>query len=192
MSPRYEPKSSKERKQQAGHQEIHGETIAKFEFFERGWNPYSRYLDIDKVDLILRKRTGRNIKYVEVQVKFGRLYEHGTRWQEKLFDATSFRFFKLDEFARCNNELYIAYVLSRPGGYKGDIFIFPIREFEDLLGKAIHCNTEQGRKAKLHISRERNGNRWFVWRKSRFDSINDQTSVEVSQYWQNFQQIRST
>ena len=40
----------------AGHYEILGETYAKFEFFEKGWNPYSRFLDVDKVDLILRRR----------------------------------------------------------------------------------------------------------------------------------------
>ena len=35
----------------AGHYEILGETYAKFEFFEKGWNPYSRFLDVDKVVL---------------------------------------------------------------------------------------------------------------------------------------------
>jgi hypothetical protein len=34
----------------AGHYEILGETYAKFEFFEKGWNPYSRFLDVDKVE----------------------------------------------------------------------------------------------------------------------------------------------
>jgi hypothetical protein len=48
--------SMKEMKQKAGHQEILGETLAKFEFFENGWHPYSRFLDVDKVDLILRRR----------------------------------------------------------------------------------------------------------------------------------------
>ncbi len=43
-----------EARQQAGHYEILGETYAKFEFFENGWNPYTRFLDVDKVDLILR------------------------------------------------------------------------------------------------------------------------------------------
>lgn len=61
---------SKENKARAGHQEIQGETIAKFEFFEHGFNPYSRYLDVDKVDLILRKRSGNSVKYKEVQVKY--------------------------------------------------------------------------------------------------------------------------
>jgi hypothetical protein len=36
----------------AGHYEILGETYAKVEFFEKGWNSYSRLLDVDRVDLI--------------------------------------------------------------------------------------------------------------------------------------------
>lgn len=55
----------------AGHLEILGETIAKFEFFERGWNPYSRFLDVDKVDLILRRTENDSPVYREVQVKYG-------------------------------------------------------------------------------------------------------------------------
>ena len=44
-----------EKQQQAGHYEVLGETYAAFELFENGWNPYSRFLDVDKVDFILRK-----------------------------------------------------------------------------------------------------------------------------------------
>ena len=94
----------------AGHAEIQGETIAKFELFEQGFNPYSRYLDIDKVDLRLRKRTGDKIEYLEVQVKFGRLYPVGSRWEKSLFDVTSWRFFRLDEFKNSPKHLFIAYV----------------------------------------------------------------------------------
>ena len=65
-------KTAKE-KQKAGHYEIYGETLAKFEFFEAGWNPYERYLDVDQVDLILRRRKGDRIIYREIQVKYGAL-----------------------------------------------------------------------------------------------------------------------
>jgi hypothetical protein len=58
----------------AGHQEIQGETIAKFEFFQHDFNPYSRYLDTDKVDLVLRRRVHDRVQYADVQVKYGRLY----------------------------------------------------------------------------------------------------------------------
>jgi hypothetical protein len=46
-------------KQKAGHYEILGETYAKFEFFQHGWNPYSRFLDVDKVDLSPSKSAKR-------------------------------------------------------------------------------------------------------------------------------------
>ena len=39
--------------QRSRHLEIIGETAAKLLLFQKGWNPYSRFLDQDKVDLIL-------------------------------------------------------------------------------------------------------------------------------------------
>ena len=79
-------------KQKAGHQEILGETLAKFEFFQNGWHPFSRFLDIDKVDLILRRRLADKIVYREVQVKFGKLYTGMSAWEHQLFTCTSWRF----------------------------------------------------------------------------------------------------
>jgi len=66
-----EPKAEQlaaDMRSRAGHYEILGETYAKFEFFEKGWNPYSRFLDVDKVDLILRRRIEGRIFYREIQV----------------------------------------------------------------------------------------------------------------------------
>ena len=53
-----------EARQKAGHYEILGETYAKFEFFENGWYPYSRFFDVDKVDLILRRRTANGKEFI--------------------------------------------------------------------------------------------------------------------------------
>ena len=64
-----------------GHYEIHGETIAKFELFDAGFNPYSRYLDIDKIDLIVRFIDNNNVQYREIQVKYGRTYDKLTKNQ---------------------------------------------------------------------------------------------------------------
>jgi hypothetical protein len=44
-----------EHRRRAGHYKILGETFAKFEFFQHGWNPYSRFVDVDKVDFVLRR-----------------------------------------------------------------------------------------------------------------------------------------
>jgi len=115
--------ATRQQKAQAGHYEILGETLAKFEFFEAGWNPYQRYLDVDKVDFILRRRVADKVVYREVQVKYGKLYDCGPKWEQALFVVTSWRFFKHDEFANYfgRKDLYLAYVLAHDAGYKGDI-----------------------------------------------------------------------
>ena len=74
--------ATRQQKAQAGHYEILGETLAKFEFFEAGWNPYQRYLDVDKVDFILRRRVADKVTYREVQVKYGKLYDCGPKWEQ--------------------------------------------------------------------------------------------------------------
>jgi hypothetical protein len=88
-----------ERRRKAGHPEVFGETIAKFEFFQHGWNPYSRFLDVDKVDLILRRTVHGLPEYREVQVKSGKLYKELAGWQRPLFDMTTWTKFADGEFA---------------------------------------------------------------------------------------------
>src|SRR5437867_13420242 len=98
-------------RRKAGHYEILGETYAKSEFFQKGWNPYSRFLDVDKVDLILRRSQSDSPAYREVPVKFGKLYRVGPAWERQLFDVTSWRFFRTDEFDLCSPHLFVAYVM---------------------------------------------------------------------------------
>jgi len=140
-----------ETRRKAGHYEILGETYAKFEFFENGWNPYSRFLDVDKVDLILRRKVNGKKVYREVQVKYGKLYEVGPAWERELFDVTSWRFFKEDEFTAYLNDgdFFIAYVLAADIGYRGDIFIFPVRDFVEI----IRCGIPSKGQRKVYISR---------------------------------------
>jgi hypothetical protein len=80
------------------------------------------------VDLILRRRDAGQIIYREIQVKFGKLYKCGPAWERKLFDYTSWRFFKEGEFSDYvdRKDFFVAYVLSRDPtpdtpGYQGDI-----------------------------------------------------------------------
>jgi len=133
-------------RRKAGHQEILGETYAKFEFFEHKWNPYSRFLDEDKVDLILRRRFGRDIIYREVQVKYGKLYQCGPKWERVHFDITSWRPFKHDAFDSLagRSNFFICFVFAtekddtdEDSGYRGDIFLFPIDDFIRLLESAM-------------------------------------------------------
>ncbi len=175
----------------AGHYEVLGETYAKFEFFEKGWNPYSRFLDIDKVDLILRRRTAKEqIIYREVQVKFGKLYPVGPAWEREHFDFTSWRFFKDDEFAGHIDlkHFFIAYVLSRDPtpdkpAYQGDIFIFPIRDFD----RVIRCGIPSKGQRKVYISRLKGDKeRWVLRRATRFSEITEETCLDVTAYRRNF------
>lgn len=181
-------------RRRAGHQEILGETYAKFEFFEHGWNPYSRFLDVDKVDLILRRTTatGQRI-YREVQVKFGKLFPVGAAWERELFDFSSFRFFKDDEFAAQvqQKDFFIAYVLSRDPtsdkpAYQGDIFIFPVRYFVDeIIRGSIRSPNERW---KVYLSRRKDKEeRWFLRKADRkFTEITKENCLEVTEYRRNF------
>lgn len=186
---------NKKRKLKAGHYEVLGETIAKFEFFENGWNPYSRFLDIEKVDLILRKKINEEITYREIQVKYGRLYEIKTKWEKALFDYTSWKIFKSDEFkgVEDNKNLFLAYILSCLEGYRGDIFIFPIKKFSELIKKAIEIKSKKGQELrKIYISRScENKDRWYLRRKTKFEGIEEDSVIDVSMYRRNFKILES-
>jgi hypothetical protein len=186
MNQEYEPLAASARSK-AGHYEILGETYAKFEFFENGWNPYSRFLDVDKVDLILRRKTpDGNRLYREVQVKFGKLYEVGPAWERGLFDFTSWRFYKEDEFANQLNhkDFFVAYILARDIGYNRDIFIFPVRDFVE---KVIRSAIPSGNQRKVYISRLKgDSERWVLRRMGRFTDVNDETCLDGSEYRRNF------
>jgi hypothetical protein len=174
----------------AGHYEILGETYAKFEFFEKGWNPYSRFLDVDKVDLILRRRIEGQIVYREIQVKFGKLYPVGTAWEREHFDFTSWRFFKEEEFAAHlgQKHFFIAYVLSRAPdadkpAYQGDIFIFPVRKFVEIIRQGIASKGQR----KVYLSRLKGEEeRWVLRKAARFAKMTDEVCLDVTEYRRNF------
>jgi len=180
-------------RQKAGHYEILGETDAKFEFFENGWNPYSRFLDVDKVDFILRRRTaiGQRI-YREVQLKFGKLYPVGSAWERKLFDFSSWRFFKEDEFASQihQEDFFIVYILARDIGYNRDIFIFPVRDF----ARAIRLGIPSKGQRKVYISRVKGDSERWVLRKAprSFSEITEENCLDVTAYRRNFRALLQT
>jgi hypothetical protein len=173
-------------KNKAGHLEILGETVAKFEFFEQGWNPYSRFLDVDKVDFLLRRVIDGRKVYREVQVKYGKLYDVDGR-ARRLFDVTSWRFFKRGEFAdhASQDDFFVAYVLARDIGYQHDIFIFPVRAFNEILAVA----PTSGERVRVRLSHGKgDGEKWFLQKTAgRFDEINDDTCLDVSSYRRKFE-----
>lgn len=181
--------STKEMRQRAGHQEILGETLAKFEFFQHRWHPYSRFLDVDKVDLILRRRLPGKVLYREVQVKFGKLYECIRAWEKIHFSHSSWRFFSeknLDDLT-VQKGLFLAYVLSPDDGFKGDMFVFPIEEFAGIVRRSDRLSNGNYR---VYISRTRaDPPRWYVRRLPKFDELNNKTVVDVTPYYRNFQSL---
>ena len=178
---------SAEDRRRAGHREILGETYAKIEFFEEGWNPYTRFLDVDKVDMILRRRHQNRTIYREVQVKYSKLFQLTSGRESRLFDCTSWRFFREDEFDAFLNhsDFYIVLILAADTGYAGDIFIFPVREFVRLVRLAI----PSGGKRKVYISRsvqDQTKGKWYLRRVTKIADITTDSTVDVSSYHQNF------
>lgn len=102
--------------QRSGHLEIIGETAAKLFLFQKGWNPYSRFLDVDKVDLILRRNRGNKPEYREIQVKYRRwfLAEGRSRWERKFFPATAWYDVAVDEFSGHRDGFFIMFVFGNP------------------------------------------------------------------------------
>ncbi len=176
---------SAEDRRRAGHYEVLGETYAKFEFFENGWNPYTRFLDVDKVDMILRRRHKNRPIYREVQVKYGKLFLLKPGQEGGLFDCSSWCFFHEDAFDAYldHSDFYIALILAADTGYRGDIFIFPVRDFARLVRLAI----PSGGKRKVYISRSRQDpSKWYLRRIYRVTEITPDSTADVSSFRRNF------
>jgi hypothetical protein len=173
-------------RRKAGHQEILGETLAKFEFFQHGWHPYTRFLDVDKIDLILRRRREQKVEYREVQVKFGKLYTCARKWELPLFSVSSWRFFTekaLNDLTE-REGLYLAYVLAPDDGFKGDLFVFPIKTFAECVRRADRLGDGAYR---VYISRAHGDEpRWYMRRKPRFTELTQETVIDVTEYYRNF------
>ncbi|WP_429020516.1 hypothetical protein [Bradyrhizobium sp. I1.14.4] len=178
--------SQAEMRRNAGHQEILGETLAKFEFFMNGWHPYTRFLDVDKIDLILRRRTKSEVQYRELQVKFGKLHPITAQWERLLFSATSWRFFSERDLRSLTERegLYFCYVLASDDGFKGDLFNFQIDDFARLVRQAPRVRNG---KYAVRISRSvADPSRWYMRRKAKFDKLSNDTVMDVTGYYRNF------
>jgi hypothetical protein len=180
------PFSTAEMRRKAGHQEVLGETLAKFEFFLNGWHPYSRFLDVDKIDLILRRRRGTTVEYREIQVKFGKLFKCTRKWELPLFSVSSWRFFSEKSLSGLveREGLFLAYVLAPDDGFKGDMFVFPAREFANLVRTSDRLGNDNYR---VYLSRTRDDPKhWYMRRLGKFTEINKKTAHDVSRYYRNF------
>jgi hypothetical protein len=175
--------------ERSGHLEIIGETAAKLLLFQQGWNPYSRFLDVDKVDLILRRNRNNVTEYREIQVKYRRLFVGGSssKWASKFFNATAWYSTDLDEFAKHRTGFFIMFVFGYPDRQiEKDVLIFPSRVLHELVQRSA----SQGDKRVLYISRSCANDRWYVrLTRRKFSQIDDPTCVDVTKYRNNFSSL---
>jgi len=174
----------KEKKRRPGSLGIIGETAAKLLFHEKGWNPFTHFIDEDKVDLILRRSRGNKPEYREIQVKYRRLYDNRpSRWARKLFLETIKYDVKADEFKNRRKNFFVLFVFGYPQqAIEKDVLLFPSKDLHQIIKKTY------GTKAKvLYISKALDGKRWLALRKRRkFHQINHKTCQDVSRYLNNF------
>ncbi len=176
-------------KSRSGHLEIIGETAAKLLLFQKGWNPYSRFLDEDKVDLILRRKSRNAPEYREIQVKYRRLWagEKQGKWASKLFSATAWYTADMGEFSSHRPGFFVMFVFGyedrRP---ETDVLIFPSRKLHEIIQRSP-LHKKGGETRALYISKSSADSRWYVRLKRRkFSQIDAKTCEDVTKYRNNF------
>ncbi|MGC2413918.1 MAG: hypothetical protein WA459_14615 [Stellaceae bacterium] len=105
------------------------------------------------------------------------------------FSQTSWRFFSqknLNDLLE-HDGLYLAYVLSHDDGFKGDMFIFKADEFVDIVRRSDQVGNGNYR---VYISAAASEDRrWFVRRTPKFNQLNDETVIEVSKHYRDFERL---
>src|SRR5687768_2829924 len=165
-----------------GHLEVIGETIAKFELFQNGWNPFQHFVDDDKVDLVIRKRAANgDILFREIQVKHGRLYQsRKSTWTGALFQRTGWRNFARDEFIEQRKNFFVMLVFGGTADfqYAGDTFVFRGSEFHAILQQLPQFGSGAD-KGVMYLSLGNDG-RWYVLKsRKKFKCISKETCIDV-------------
>ena len=175
--------------QRSGHLEIIGETAAKLLLFQQGWNPYSRFLDQDKVDIILRRNRDNQPEYREIQVKYRRLYTPSkpSRWDAKLFSAVAWYTADIDEFAAHRASLFVMFVFGYPDRQiEKDVLIFPSRAFHEIIQQSPR-HKKEGDKRALFMAKAKADGRWHIMlTRKKFLEIDNVSCINVHQYANNF------
>src|SRR5205085_12002463 len=106
------------------------------------------------------------------------------------FEFTSWRFFREEEFAGHLNQKHflLAYVLSRNSeshkpAYQGDIVIFPVRKFVEIVRQGIPSKGQR----EVYLSRLKGDEeRWVLRKATHFAKITDEACLDVTEYRRNF------
>ena len=155
----------------AGHKEIIGETIAKLVLHRHGFNPYSRFLDKEAIDLIVRNDKGGKVTYNEIQIKYSKKYKDPKEnyWfsiQQSTFKPRHYFYFMFI----CENEDKIIIIPSLTVG---------------KLCENIKLSVPKGKElGKWHFIVDRRGDDYILRTKKGNDSIN------VTNYLNNFDVLK--
>jgi len=147
-----------------GHQEVIGETIAKLRLFEKGINTYSRFLDVDAVDFVIRSRKRKKINYKEIQMKYSKYHKKSNGYW---FGINKKSFEYRDNF-------YFMFIC----GEIGNIFIIPSKKLKNFIRK---FNSD---KVKWHVFIKERKNMWYFSTKKEYDDIN------ITEYRNQFEILR--
>lgn len=147
----------------SGHKEIIGETIAKLRLFYEGFNVYSRFLDIDAVDFVIRKRKGKAVAYKEIQMKYSKHHMEGNEYWYGIGKNT---------FERRANFFFMFIC-----GDMDKIFIIPSIKLHNWLKKML------GDVKKWHIIIRERKNMWYMITKREHENIN------ITEYLNDFKSL---
>lgn len=148
----------------SGHKEVIGETIAKLKLFYEGFNVYSRFLDVDAVDFIIRERKKKKVFYKEIQMKYSKYYsKHKYYW----FGVSK------SSFEHRDNHFFMFIC-----GNMNKIFIVPSKKMHTFLKKF----NSDGKKWHV-IIRERK-NIWYFATKGNHEHIN------ISEFLNDFKRLK--
>lgn len=158
-------------KTKSGDRGIVGETIAKLKLWQNGYNVYSRFLDVDVIDMVVRCKEDEKVYYKEIQVKWSNLFKKGKNqnnphyWfaiKKKAFEINPNCYFLLI----CKNE--------------DDIFIFPARELRSIAEKCSYNTKDEKYDVKIYPR----GSSWVIKRLSEYGEI------EISKWYNDFEIIK--
>lgn len=148
----------------SGHKEVIGETIAKLKLFYEGFNVYSRFLDVDAVDFIIRVRKNKKLSYREIQMKYSKHYlKRNYYWfgiSKSSFEHRENHFF-----------MFIC------GDIK-NIFVIPSKKMSNYLKKFNHDDK------KWHVVIRERKNMWYFATKEKNKDIN------ITEFMNNFKSLK--
>ncbi len=149
----------------AGHKEVIGETIAKLRLFYEGFNVYSRFLDVDAVDFIIRDRKKKKVFYKEIQMKYSKYYPSS---KDYWFGVSKTSF----EHRENHFFMFICGEIEK-------IFIIPSKKMNNFLKK---FNEDE---KKWHVVIRERKNMWYFATRGR-----SQKSVNITEFLNQFSLLK--